>query len=138
MNGMSTDDLQRLMVDWRAPEAGTFYQATAFDRQHVRRRRHDIVDHFEAGFPDYLRSVGIAEPYVAAANDTTWDRLIGMRTRAGASAACSIVTGSVRNAATQNGRRGCHSPSMPPSAGATTKPMPHTAPIDVLESRHAT
>ncbi|WP_233121504.1 AAA family ATPase [Tersicoccus sp. Bi-70] len=38
--GMSTDDLQRLMVDWRAPEAGTFYQATAFDRQGVRRRRH--------------------------------------------------------------------------------------------------
>ncbi|OMH23010.1 AAA family ATPase [Tersicoccus phoenicis] len=38
--GMSTEDLQRLMVDWRAPEAGTFYQATAFDRQGVRRRRH--------------------------------------------------------------------------------------------------
>ncbi|WP_051299527.1 HelD family protein [Arthrobacter castelli] len=38
--GLSTEDLQRLMVDWRAPEAGTFYQATVFERQGVRRRRH--------------------------------------------------------------------------------------------------
>ena len=41
--GLSTEDLQRLMVDWRAPEAGTFYQATAFERQGVRRRRHLIL-----------------------------------------------------------------------------------------------
>ncbi len=41
--GLTTDDLQRLMVDWRAPEAGHFYQATAFDRQGVRRRRHLIL-----------------------------------------------------------------------------------------------
>ncbi|WP_115789861.1 HelD family protein [Arthrobacter silvisoli] len=41
--GLSTPDLQRLMVDWRAPEAGHFYQATAFDRQGVRRRRHLIL-----------------------------------------------------------------------------------------------
>ncbi|MFK0005394.1 AAA family ATPase [Paenarthrobacter sp. NPDC090522] len=41
--GLSTADLQRLMVDWRAPEAGHFYQATAFDRQGVRRRRHLIL-----------------------------------------------------------------------------------------------
>ncbi|BCT75837.1 DNA helicase [Sinomonas cyclohexanicum] len=41
--GMSTDDLRRLMVDWRAPEASHFYQATAFDRQGVRRRRHLIL-----------------------------------------------------------------------------------------------
>ena len=33
----------RLMIDWRAPEAGAFYQATAFDRQGVRRRRHLIL-----------------------------------------------------------------------------------------------
>ena len=31
------------MVDWRAPEAGAFYQATAFERQGVRRRRHLIL-----------------------------------------------------------------------------------------------
>ncbi|MBW4095498.1 MAG: AAA family ATPase [Acidobacteria bacterium] len=41
--GLSTDDLRQLMVDWRAPEAGTFYQATAFERQGVRRRRHLIL-----------------------------------------------------------------------------------------------
>ncbi|MCA4134695.1 AAA family ATPase [Arthrobacter sp. M4] len=41
--GLSTAELQRLMVDWRAPEAGHFYQATAFDRQGVRRRRHLIL-----------------------------------------------------------------------------------------------
>ncbi|GAB3180445.1 AAA family ATPase [Nesterenkonia halophila] len=38
--GLTTDDLQRLMIDWRAPEAGVFYQATAFERHGVRRRRH--------------------------------------------------------------------------------------------------
>lgn len=41
--GLSTEDLQQLMVDWRAPEAGTFYQATAFERMGVRRRRHLIL-----------------------------------------------------------------------------------------------
>ncbi|WP_285726321.1 HelD family protein [Psychromicrobium xiongbiense] len=41
--GLSTDDLRQLMVDWRAPEAGTFYQATAFERLGVRRRRHLIL-----------------------------------------------------------------------------------------------
>ena len=41
--GLSTEDLRRLMVDWRAPEASHFYQATAFDRQGVRRRRHLIL-----------------------------------------------------------------------------------------------
>ena len=41
--GLSTEDLQQLMVDWRAPEAGAFYQATAFERQGVRRRRHLIL-----------------------------------------------------------------------------------------------
>ncbi len=41
--GLSTEELQQLMVDWRAPEAGTFYQATAFERMGVRRRRHLIL-----------------------------------------------------------------------------------------------
>ena len=40
---------------------------------HVRRRRKELTDHFEAGFPDYLRSVGIAEEHIAAANDGSWD-----------------------------------------------------------------
>ncbi len=41
--GLSDDELRQLMVDWRAPEAGTFYQATAFERMGVRRRRHLIL-----------------------------------------------------------------------------------------------
>ncbi|WP_129660053.1 AAA family ATPase [Rothia halotolerans] len=42
--GLTDEDYERLMVDWRAPEAGTFYQATAFDRQGVQRRRHLILE----------------------------------------------------------------------------------------------
>ena len=38
--GLTTPDRHRLMLDWRAPESGVFYQATAFERQGVRRRRH--------------------------------------------------------------------------------------------------
>ncbi len=41
--GLSDGDMRQLMVDWRAPEAGTFYQATAFERMGVRRRRHLIL-----------------------------------------------------------------------------------------------
>ena len=42
--GLTDEDYERLMVDWRAPEAGTFYQATAFDRQGVQRRRHLVLE----------------------------------------------------------------------------------------------
>lgn len=42
--GLADQHHERLMVDWRAPEAGTFYQATAFERQGVQRRRHLILD----------------------------------------------------------------------------------------------
>ncbi|GAB2899110.1 HelD family protein [Neomicrococcus lactis] len=41
--GLTSEDQTRLMVDWRAPEASAFYQATAFDRRNVRRRRHLIL-----------------------------------------------------------------------------------------------
>ncbi len=47
---------------------------------HVRGRRHDMVDHWEAGFPDYLRSVGIEERYLAAANDEGWDAVLQAET----------------------------------------------------------
>ena len=47
---------------------------------HVRGRRSDIVDHFEAGFPDYLRSVGIEDRYIAAANDDAWDAVLQTET----------------------------------------------------------
>ena len=42
--GLTDAEHGRLLVDWRAPEAGTFYQATAFDRQGVARRRHLILE----------------------------------------------------------------------------------------------
>lgn len=42
--GMADEQHERMMVDWRAPEAGTFYQATAFERQGVRRRRHLVLE----------------------------------------------------------------------------------------------
>ena len=47
---------------------------------HVRRRRKELTDHWEAGFPDYLRSVGIDERYVAAANDPNWDEVLQAET----------------------------------------------------------
>lgn len=43
---------------------------------HVGGRRSELVDHWEAGFPDYLRSIGLEEGYVAAANDASWDDLL--------------------------------------------------------------
>ncbi|MFC6354144.1 HelD family protein [Rothia nasimurium] len=51
--GLATEDHERLLIDWRAPEAGTFYQATAFNRQGVRRRRHLMLERREVtGFED--------------------------------------------------------------------------------------
>lgn len=41
--GLTSEDQTRLMVDWRAPESSAFYQATAFERRNVRRRRHLIL-----------------------------------------------------------------------------------------------
>ena len=38
--GITDEDLNRLMVDWRAAEAAPFYQATALQPLGVRRRRH--------------------------------------------------------------------------------------------------
>lgn len=40
---------------------------------HVRRRRKELTEHFAAGFPDYLRSSGVEEKYLDAANDEAWD-----------------------------------------------------------------
>lgn len=47
---------------------------------HVRRRRSELVDHWEAGFPDYLRSIGLDEEHVAAANDDRWDAVVQVDT----------------------------------------------------------
>ena len=47
---------------------------------HVRGRRAELVDEWEAGFPDYLRSVGVDERYVGAANDERWDEVLQAET----------------------------------------------------------
>ena len=41
--GLADDDRSRLLVDWRAPEAAPFYQATAAYPQGVARRRHIMM-----------------------------------------------------------------------------------------------
>src|SRR5699024_9065945 len=41
--GLSDDQRTRLLVDWRAPEAAPFYQATAANRQEVAQRRHIMM-----------------------------------------------------------------------------------------------
>jgi len=47
---------------------------------HVNRRRGELVDHFEEGFPDYLRSAGIEERHIGAANDPRWDDVLRVDT----------------------------------------------------------
>lgn len=47
---------------------------------HVRGRRDELVEQYEAGFPDYLRSVGLEERYVSAANDDRWDDVLQAET----------------------------------------------------------
>jgi hypothetical protein len=64
---------------------------------HVRGRRAEIVDHWEAGFPDYLRSVGIEERYLSAANDDHWDTVLVAETdealsRTGADVGTPIIS----------------------------------------------
>lgn len=46
---------------------------------HVHRRRKEITDHYEAGFPDYLASVGLGD-HAAAANDERWDAVLQAET----------------------------------------------------------
>ncbi len=43
---------------------------------HVRGRRAELVEHYEEGFPDYLRSVGIEERYAGEANNDAWDDVL--------------------------------------------------------------
>ena len=42
--GITDEQQNRLLMDWRAPKAGTFYQATAFTPMGVRRRRHLMLE----------------------------------------------------------------------------------------------
>lgn len=60
--GLATENHERLLIDWRAPEAGTFYQATAFNRQGVRRRRHLMLERREVvGFEDDVLDSALLE-----------------------------------------------------------------------------
>ena len=47
---------------------------------HVRGRRQELVDHYEEGFPDYLRSIGLSDDIAAAANDERWDTVLQAET----------------------------------------------------------
>lgn len=60
--GLTDEHQQRLMLDWRAPEAGVFYQATAFERQGVRRRRHLLLKRREVqGVEDEVLDVELLD-----------------------------------------------------------------------------
>ncbi len=43
---------------------------------HVHGRRAELIDHYDEGFPDYLRSVGIEAQYIAEANNDAWDDML--------------------------------------------------------------
>ena len=43
---------------------------------HVEDKGREIRAAWEQGFPDYLRSAGVAEKYLPAANDETWDEVL--------------------------------------------------------------
>lgn len=47
---------------------------------HVRGRRDELIDHWEAGFPDYLRSTGLDEKFIPAANEEHWDEVLQAET----------------------------------------------------------
>jgi hypothetical protein len=54
---------------------GAFYTRWGGDI-HVRRLRKQLTDHYDAGFPDYLRSTGVEDRYLEAANDERWDQVL--------------------------------------------------------------
>lgn len=47
---------------------------------HVRGRREELNGQWEEGFPEYLRSVGLEEQFVAAANEEKWDEILKAET----------------------------------------------------------
>jgi len=62
-----------------AARMGALYSQFGADI-HVRGRRDEIIGAWESGFPDYLRSVGIDDRYLAAANDDRWDAVLQAET----------------------------------------------------------
>ncbi len=49
---------------------------------HVGRRQAELVERYDDGFPDYLRSVGIPDRHIGAANDERWDTVLQAETDA--------------------------------------------------------
>ena len=47
---------------------------------HVRGRRDELINNFDAGFPEYLRSVGISDRFAEAANDDRFDPVLQAET----------------------------------------------------------
>ena len=68
-----------MRADGKRDEIGALYTQFGGDI-HVRRRRDEIVGDYENGFPEYLRSVGLSEQCVAAANEERWDAEIQAET----------------------------------------------------------
>jgi hypothetical protein len=64
--------------DGREPIAA-FYTRLGTDI-HVNRRRGELIEQFEAGFPDYLASIGVDAELAAAANDPAWDVILRAET----------------------------------------------------------
>ncbi len=76
MSGQKLLRVAAAVRDAEGPERmGELYTTFGGDI-HVMRRRKELTDHWEGGFPEYLRSVGLAEQYVAAANDERWDAVL--------------------------------------------------------------
>ncbi len=61
-----------MRADGRGDELGRWYAQFGGDL-HVHRRRKELTEHYDEGFPGYLRSAGVPEQYLAAANDERWD-----------------------------------------------------------------
>lgn len=68
--GLTDEDQQRLLIDWRAPEAATFYQATPFEPMGVARRRHlSLKGRTVAAFEDDVLDPDLASAEGASHSD---------------------------------------------------------------------
>ncbi|WIK84664.1 AAA family ATPase [Pseudoglutamicibacter albus] len=68
--GLTGEDQQRLLIDWRAPEASTFYQATPFEPLGVARRRHlSLKGRTVAAFEDDVLDPDLATAAGASHSD---------------------------------------------------------------------
>ncbi len=60
----------------KGPDAvGPLYTRIGTDF-HRKGRRDEIVDRWEAGFPEYLAEIGLSADLAAAANEASWDKVL--------------------------------------------------------------